>query len=104
VVALTEFVDPTITLRVKGVVPEVGPTASWSPIGLDWNVRSTVCGRTSRDTVVVAPAESVAVARSSKWDGYSWSGAGNDPPAVSLNEPYVWVWQLDGQCWMRMVQ
>ena len=42
--ALTESVEPTIAVLVKGVGWLVDPTASVSPAGLDPNVRSTVCG------------------------------------------------------------
>jgi hypothetical protein len=42
----------------------------------------------------------VAVRRSSRWDGYSWSGALNEPPAP-LKDCSGWVWQLDGQ-WCRI--
>jgi hypothetical protein len=39
--ALTELLEPTVTMRVNGVVWLVDPTASWSPGGLVWKVRST---------------------------------------------------------------
>ena len=39
----------------------------------------------------------------SRWDGYSWSGAGKLPPATPENVWYVCEWQLDGQCWMSTV-
>ena len=48
VVALIEFAEPMITVRVNGVVPLVLPTASCSPVGFDWNVSATVCGSDPR--------------------------------------------------------
>jgi hypothetical protein len=55
-----------MTVRVKGAVPELLPTVSWSPEGLVANVRFTVLG--SRRTVFasVRPPESVAVSVSSR--------------------------------------
>ncbi len=43
--ALTEFAEPTMTVRSNGVVDVVAPTVSCSPDGADANVRSTVWGR-----------------------------------------------------------
>src|SRR5262245_56219728 len=43
--ALTELLDPLITVRVNGVVSLDASTASESPAGTDANVRSTVCGK-----------------------------------------------------------
>jgi hypothetical protein len=82
VVAEIEFADPTITVRVNGAVADEAFTTSWRPAGDDANVSSVVIG--FRLTLVVCdrPPESVAVSRSSRCDGYSWSGATKDPPAT----------------------
>src|SRR6187549_1460558 len=82
--ALTESVEPTIAVRVNGVVWLVDPTARVSPAGIDANVRSTVCGSSRTVVVLVKPPESVAVNRRSRCDGYSWSGATKLPLAVPL--------------------
>jgi hypothetical protein len=74
-----------ITVRVNGVVPAALPTASWSPLGLDWNARLTVCGSSRTVFESVSPPESVAVRVSSRYDGYSWSGAPNEPEATPSN-------------------
>jgi hypothetical protein len=85
--ALTERVDPRIAVRVNGATWLVDPTASDSPAGLDPKVRATVCGSSRRTCVLVRPPASVAVRRSSRYDGYSWSGATKLPLAVPEN---VW--------------
>ena len=69
--ALTEFVEPMITVRVTGAVPAVLPTTSWRPAGLDAKVRFTVCGSSWMLSTSVSPPASVAVRRSSRCDGYS---------------------------------
>src|ERR687892_41225 len=66
--ALTDSVEPRIAVRVNGAV---------------W---------------VVEPPASVAVRRSSRCEGYSWSGATKLPFAVPAK---VWSgcsWQVEGQC------
>src|SRR5918993_2555577 len=82
-------------MLVKGVVLTVEPTASCIPLGWVSNPSSTVRG--SRRTCVepAAPAESVAVRTSSRYDGYSWSGATNDPCSWPATVEMTWVWQLD---------
>jgi hypothetical protein len=69
VVALSEFVEPMITVREKGLVPDAGPTTSCNPDGLDANESTTVCGSRRTLVVVDAPFESVAVSCSSRYDG-----------------------------------
>ena len=64
--ALTVFVEPTITVRVSGVGAWIPPTATWRPVGAVANVRLTVCGWMSTLSVSVEPLESVAVSRSSR--------------------------------------
>ena len=58
-----------MTVRVNGVAALAPSTTSCSPGGLDASVRSTVAGSSRRDTVVVSPLLSVAVSRSSRYDG-----------------------------------
>src|SRR5689334_15384315 len=98
--ALTEFVEPMMTCRVNGVAWLVEPTVSGSPDGLLANVRFTVCGCRSSVVAVVSPRESVAVRRSCRYDGYSWSGAVIEPPATPVSVCTKCVWQLPGaeQC------
>ena len=93
------LVDPTITLRVKAVFVEVPPTVKVSPPGTVWKVSATIRGSRRRVTVLVSPPESVAVSRSSRYAGASWSGATKDPVAVPAKLWMMCVWQLDGQCW-----
>jgi hypothetical protein len=66
--------EPTITVRVNGVVEGLLPTVSCSPVGLERKVRSTVWGSRRTLAVSVSPPLSVAVSRSSIQAGYSWSG------------------------------
>jgi len=54
-------------------------------------VIATVFGSSRRVIVRVSPKPSVAVSSSSRYDGYSWSGATNEPPApVRLCRTCVW--------------
>src|SRR5262245_16720761 len=88
-----------MTVREKGVTDDELPTAIWSPDGDEAKFRTVVCGWRSTDVVAVAPAESVAVSRSVRYEGYSWSGAENDPLATPVQLWMVWVWHPpDGQC------
>ena len=68
-VALSEFADFWITVRVKGVVEAIPSTASERPLGEDANVRSTVFGCRFTLVVVETFALSVAVSSSSKDQG-----------------------------------
>ena len=65
-------------------------------------------GSIRRLTVCVSPPASVAVSSSSRCDGYSWSGAGNEPEATPLQVCTGCVWQFSGspsqQCWMVSFQ
>src|SRR3954463_9162981 len=81
-VAVMEFCEPMMTVRWNVVVDAVALTARDRPLGTDWNVRTTVCGSSRRVTDAVVPKLSVAVSVSSRYDGYSWSGALNDPEAT----------------------
>ena len=50
--AVDSWADPTITVRVNGVVAsDAVPTTSFSPVGIVWNLRSTVRGSSEIDDV-----------------------------------------------------
>jgi hypothetical protein len=68
--------------RVKGVAALPPLRTSCRPEGLVANVRLTVWGWSVTLAVLVRPPESVAVKTSSRLDGYSWSGAVNEPLAT----------------------
>src|SRR5213083_2887347 len=91
--ALMLLRDPMITVLVNVVVPLVPLNVSCALLGSEVKVRTTVLG--SRRSVVepVSPPESVAVKVSSMYDGYSWSGAKNESPAVPVQLCRKWVWQ-----------
>ena len=61
-VAVSEFAEPTMTVRVKGVVDETPPTASVKPDGCEAKLKTTVLGSSRSVAVELAPAASVAVA------------------------------------------
>ena len=85
--ALTEFDEPTITVRVNGVAVDVAlPTVRLRPggVGREREVDG-LAGRGGRSRCRSAPPASVAVSRSSRCDGYSWSGAVNEPLADAAN-------------------
>ena len=84
-------------ILVKGAGAWAPFSASRKPDGLEASVRTTVLGSSRTDSESVSPPESVAVSRSSRWDGYSWSGVVNEPPATPLYDCSGCVWQLDGQ-------
>jgi hypothetical protein len=67
--------------------------ATRSPVGVDWKLRSTVTGCSSTLVVPVVPVASVAVKRSSRYEGYSWSGAVNVPDATPEIVWMTCVWQ-----------
>ena len=60
-------------------------------------VRLTVWGCSVTLAVLVRPPESVTVSTSSRWEGYSWSGAVNEPLATPTKSCSGWVWQFEGQ-------
>src|SRR3954454_21140431 len=74
--ASTLLSEPLITVRVKRAGPVKVPTESCRPAGDVWNERSTVCGWIVTLAVFVSPCASIAVSWISRYDGYSWSGAG----------------------------
>ena len=45
----------------------------------------------------ISPLASVAVKRNSRCDGYSWSGAMNEPLLTPANVCSTWEWQFNGQ-------
>src|SRR3954470_13036021 len=98
--ALIELVDPAITVRENGVRCWVPPTASIAWLGLEVKFSVTVFGCRSMVFVPVRPVESVAVNVSCRYDGYSWSGATNEPDATLVKSWTLWVWQvpLAAQC------
>src|SRR5207244_12711863 len=102
--ALTEFVEPTMTVRVNGAAAACEPTASCRPLRTLANASWTVVGSRRRVSDACSPFESVAVSVSSSHDGYSWSGAANEPEATWSTASITWVWQVDGQCWSVTVQ
>src|SRR4051812_45430857 len=87
-----------MTVLVKGVVAVREPKVSCIPGGSDVTVTGTVRGSSRRVTVVVRPLESRAVSRSSRYEGYSWSGAVMVPPDTPVQVCRECVWQADGQC------
>ena len=77
------FDDPTITWVEIGAAPPAEPFDTLIPGGSVATVSIVVSGSSWRDVVTALPSESVAVNLSSRWEGYSWSGAVKDPLAVS---------------------
>ena len=100
--ALTEFARADDDRpRERRRRPAVLPTASCSPAAPTGTSARPSAGRAGRVSVSVRPPESVAVRRSSRCDGYSWSGAVNEPPATPAKVWIGCVWQFDGQ-WCRI--
>ena len=64
-------VEPSISERVKGAGPALGPRASDSPVGLERIVTETVRGSRRTVWVSVSPPASLAVRLSSRCEGYS---------------------------------
>ena len=65
-IALTEFADPTMTVRVKGVACVLALTESCSPGGDEAKVRTTVRGSSLSVVVEARPPPSVAVSLRSR--------------------------------------
>ena len=63
---MTEFDDPTMTVRANGVTEDVWLTASDSPLGEVWKDRATVWGSSRTVVDALAPPLSVAVRVSSR--------------------------------------
>jgi hypothetical protein len=70
---------PMISVFTYGVASLTLLALSVSPGGSLASVRSAVSGYKSTLAVSVRPPASVAVRRSSRWVGYSWPGAVNEP-------------------------
>src|SRR5262245_1561398 len=85
-----------------GLVFVALPTSTFTPVGADVMPRVVVAGSSRTESVAVAPALSVTVRRSSRCDGYSWSGAENEPDATPGNVWTVCSWQSDGLQWWRI--
>src|SRR6266508_4325247 len=103
--ALSELDEPGMTVTVNGVACVVEPTVSCRPVGLVLKVRLTVFGFNVVLTVLVSPTESAAVSSSSTNEGYSWSGAVNEPLATPVNVFIRCVWQLVGVAqWCRITR
>jgi hypothetical protein len=80
-----------MTMRLNVAVVVELPTVSRRPPGVVWNVRTTTCGSSPTLTLSVKPPESVAVRVSSRYDGYSWSGAVNGARAGCVcNGEHTW--------------
>ena len=96
-------VDPAITVDVNGVAAVLEkPRVNCRPAGREVTVTGTVRGSSRRLTVVVRPSESVAVRRSSRCDGYSWSSATKDPVAPLHDcTGCAWHWSPSPQ-WFRI--
>ena len=97
--ALTEFAEPTTTVTENGVVRGASFTTRslrTSPPGLVLNVSTTVFGSSLTLVVEVSPPESVATSCTSNQQGYSWSGAVNDPLETPLTVWIRCVWQSVG--------
>ncbi len=89
-----------MTVRVNGAVDVTPFTESCRPVGVVAKLSVTVCGSRRTDVVPLTPPPSVAVSWSSRYDGYSWSGAVNEPFATPGQLWIVCEWQFDGQCWI----
>src|SRR5918994_5101944 len=93
-----------MTVRVNGPACSWLPTDSCRPTGSVSNVEVTVFGSSRRETVLLGPP-SVAVSSRARYDGYSWSGASNDPEATPGKVSISCSWQLFGtsaEQWLRM--
>ena len=96
-----------MTSRVNGAVTVSPPSESRAPAGWLASVSWTVLGSSRRFAVPLSPLTSRAVSSISRYEGNSWSGAGNDPPATPPNDCSGWVWQeplTRSQCWRLMSQ
>src|SRR5215210_1630041 len=94
VVALMELLEPTTTVRLKGAVELLSPTTRSSPAGSDWKFSTTGFGSSRTLLVSCKPSKSVAVRRSSRYEGYSWSGAVNVPLATLGKSSQGCSWQV----------
>ena len=80
--ALTDVTERAITVRVNGVASVSLAKESCRPDGALASVTLDVFGFSGIVLVVLRPSSSVAVSESSRWDGYSWSGATKCPEAT----------------------
>ena len=82
--ALSVFLELTMTVRANGVGAVIELSPRIRPVGFARRVSVVVLGSSTTLCVAFSPCESVAVNTSSSEDGYSWSGARNEPPATPL--------------------
>ena len=87
--ALREFCELTIMVLVNGAIAVEAFKPSLRPEGLLTSVSATVLGFKVMLAVLSVPEESMAVRLICSEDGYSWSGAKNDPLAIPVN-----VWRV----------
>ena len=73
------MLPPRITVFVNGVAAALLPAPIVNPEGTESSVSTVVFGSSRTLFVSLSPLESVAVSVSSRYDGYSWSGAVNEP-------------------------
>ena len=99
------LVEPRITLRVNGAVAVSPPSVSLAPAGRLASVGAAVWGSSRRVAVADSPRASRAVSSISRYDGNSWSGAGNEPLATPPKLCSVCVWQdpLARSQWRRWI-
>src|SRR5690242_5201947 len=88
-----------MTVVLPGAVIAWPATSIGTPDGVDVTDTVFVFGWSWTLVVVFEPAESVAVSRISSFDGYSWSGAENEP-LVPVACSTKCSWQSAGQ-WRR---
>ena len=91
-----EIREPWITVRLNGATLVELPTVNCNPVGALANDRLTVFGSSRTLVVACRPPLSVAVRRSMRKLGYSWSGAANEPLATPLKVWIGWTWQEFG--------
>src|SRR6476469_2550816 len=85
--AVTEIRELRMAVIVAGVWITPLPTVSWRPAGWVVNVTGIVLGSSRTDASLVRPRLSVTRRRTSRYEGYSCSGAMYDPPATPSNVP-----------------
>jgi hypothetical protein len=86
--ALIEFCELTITVLVNRAIAVEAFKPSLRPEELLTSVRATVLGFKVMLAELSVPEESLAVRLICSEDGYSWSGAKNDPFVIPVN---VWM-------------
>src|SRR4051794_16114700 len=103
--AVIVFDEPAITVSVKGVGSVSLPSDSDIPGGSLAIVISAVSGSSRTVATVLRPSASVAVKDSTRYAGYSWSGATKLPDRTPAKSSIAWVWQTVGSAraqWRRI--